>query len=391
MSLSSSMFCLPRKLQEQLPNKANAFDPIRSYIKMADLEADDAGFMEFTSLSSRLDSFRHGEQVQCFSCRKIIDNWSSGDTPVEKHRLASPTCRFIDCIYPKSSHQANGDYNEEAEALEYRLRTGAVMDETTYPIVPHMRSEEARLQTFTDWPSASPVKPSDLAQAGLYYLGESDHVQCFCCNGNLARWAAGDTAWGEHEKHFPNCFFVLGHDVGNIPLQGGSQEQDGGRGPHMATFEQRLESFQGTSHPISPERLAQAGFYSTGTGDRVLCFSCKGGLKGWQPEEDPWVEHAKHFPGCSFLLSEKGQEFINNIQLQSSAANVEVRHENGFSKDNGADCLNKPSDNSSEKDEDTLRKLKELQREKQYTYKLRLYHCCILQQDSMQTSYLCIY
>lgn len=29
----------------------------------------------------------------------------------------------------------------------------------------------------------------------------------------------------------------------------------------------------------------------------VLCFRCGGGLKGWQPEEDPWEEHAKHYPG----------------------------------------------------------------------------------------------
>lgn len=34
-----------------------------------------------------------------------------------------------------------------------------------------------------------------------------------------------------------------------------------------------------------------------GTGDRVLCFCCGGGVKSWQPEEDPWEEHAKHYPG----------------------------------------------------------------------------------------------
>lgn len=34
-----------------------------------------------------------------------------------------------------------------------------------------------------------------------------------------------------------------------------------------------------------------------GTEDMVLCFYCDGGLKGWQPEEDPWEEHAKHYPG----------------------------------------------------------------------------------------------
>lgn len=34
-----------------------------------------------------------------------------------------------------------------------------------------------------------------------------------------------------------------------------------------------------------------------GAEDIVQCFCCNGCLKGWQPEEDPWEEHAKHYPG----------------------------------------------------------------------------------------------
>lgn len=154
--------------------------------------------------------------------------------------------------------------------MEYRLRTGEVVDESTYPMAPHMRSEEARLQTFSSWPCNAPVRPRDLSQAGLYYLGESDRVQCFCCGGMLGGWEAGDTAWGEHTKHFPYCFFILGHDVGNIPFQGGTEEEERGSRQHASThvpmesFEERLSSFAGGQHIIDPERLARAGFYSTG-------------------------------------------------------------------------------------------------------------------------------
>ncbi len=161
-------------------------------------------------------------------------------------------------------------YNEEAEDLKYRLRTGAVVDETTYPMAPHMRSEEARLRTFSSWPSTAPVRPRYLAQAGFYYLGESDRVQCFCCGGMLGSWDKGDTAWEEHAKHFSNCFFILGHDVGNIVFQGDMEEEESGRRQHASTnvpkgsFEERLDSFAGVQHPIDKERLARAGFYSTG-------------------------------------------------------------------------------------------------------------------------------
>lgn len=154
------------------------------------------------------------------------------------------------------------------------MRTGQVVDESIYPVAPHMKSEENRLQTFSFWPLSAPVRPKDLAQAGLYYLQQNDRVQCFCCGGILANWDVGDSAWGEHSKHFPSCFFILGHDVGNIPLQGSREEKNGniqptGAGVHMGTFEERLRSFANVQHPVNTERLARAGFYSKGTASLV--------------------------------------------------------------------------------------------------------------------------
>ncbi|XP_035505842.1 E3 ubiquitin-protein ligase XIAP [Scophthalmus maximus] len=407
----------------------------------SNLETDNMA--DFSLMNSRLDSFHgsslalqvpadklaragffftgHADRVCCFSCGKTVENWHSGDKPVERHKEVSPLCRFL-CFahrtrFNPSSDSTNGPIiSDEAEDLGYQLRTGAVVDESTYPMAPHMRSEEARLQTFSSWPSAAPVRAQDLAQAGLYYLGESDRVQCFCCGGMLGGWEAGDTAWGEHTKHFPYCFFILGHDVGNIPFQGGTEEEEcGSRNHHntqglMDSFEERLGSFAGVQHPIDHERLARAGLYSTGSRDGVLCFRCGGGLKGWQPEEDPWEEHAKHYPGCSFVLAEKGAEFVNSIQLQDPRRNrATSSHQNGFSGNTKEvlrshvaqkaiemglspcvvektilekisrtgsgycslealmeDCINSsPESDAAKQDEDPLEKLMKLQREKQ--------------------------
>jgi hypothetical protein len=33
-----------------------------------------------------------------------------------------------------------------------------------------------------------------------------------------------------------------------------------------------------------------------GLSDQVKCFYCDGGLRNWQPEDDPWVEHARYPP-----------------------------------------------------------------------------------------------
>uniref|UniRef100_A0A3B3DHY8 E3 ubiquitin-protein ligase XIAP n=1 Tax=Oryzias melastigma TaxID=30732 RepID=A0A3B3DHY8_ORYME len=203
-------------------------------------------------------------------------------------------------------------------------------------LLSNMKSEEARLKTFSSWPSSAPVRPRDLAQAGFFYLGKDDRVQCFCCGGKLSGWEPGDSPWREHETHYSHCFYVLGHDVGNVPLpeDAGEDEETGSRQRHrkpssnMENLEERLATFARVQHPIDHELLAQAGFYSKGEGDKVLCFKCGGGLTDWDSEDDPWEEHAKYYPGCSFLLSEKGQEFVNKIQLQGPKHTKEVTVEN---------------------------------------------------------------
>ncbi|KAL0973793.1 hypothetical protein UPYG_G00211240 [Umbra pygmaea] len=325
----------------------------------SDLEADNA--LDWSSMNVRLDSFRgspiaqqvsaerlaragfyftgQADRVRCFSCQKTVENWCGEDTPVERHAEASPACKFLSCTHRSGVNTLQcapfinePPYNEAAEDMEFRLRRGEVVDETIYPMIPHMTSEDSRFDTFGSWPSTVPVRPRELAQAGLFYLGISDRVQCFYCGGMLGGWEAGDTAWGEHNRHFPNCFFILGHDVGNIPSQGGQAVEPGAPHVHMQSFEERLGSFAGVQHPIDHEKLARAGFYKTGAQDLVTCFSCGGGLKGWQLDEEPWEEHAKYYPGCSYLLAEKGQEFVSSVQLQGHGRNNAATNLfNGFS------------------------------------------------------------
>ncbi|XP_061114765.1 baculoviral IAP repeat-containing protein 7 isoform X2 [Conger conger] len=205
-------------------------------------------------------------------------------------------------------------------------------------VEPRMRSEEERFRTFQDWPSDAPVTAVDLAKAGFYFLGTGDKVRCFCCGGILRYWVHGDSPLGEHKRHFPTCSFVLGRNVGNIqqiPAPGSSDAVDGqllsqlqrmtvddqvvvGQAvyPEMEAEESRLTTFHNwpTGALVQPEVLARAGFFYTGHGDNVKCFYCDGGLRNWEPGDDPWQEHAKWFPRCEFLLQTRGQQYVSNIQ-----------------------------------------------------------------------------
>ena len=53
-------------------------------------------------------------------------------------------------------------------------------------------------------------------------------------------------------------------------------------------------------------------YYSlSDTADTVKCHSCGGALMDWAREDDPWVEHARWYPKCSFVRQVKGVEFVN--------------------------------------------------------------------------------
>lgn len=73
--------------------------------------------------------------------------------------------------------------------------------------------------------------------------------------------------------------------------------------PHYVTKAARLKSFIDwpLSRCQSPEQLADAGFVYTGCDDKTVCFYCGGGLKDWEAEDVPWLEHLRWFSRCPYV------------------------------------------------------------------------------------------
>lgn len=60
-----------------------------------------------------------------------------------------------------------------------------------------------------------------MAQAGFYHQPNSsgdDRAMCFTCTVCLVCWEKTDEPWSEHERHSPNCPFVMGEYTQNVPL-----------------------------------------------------------------------------------------------------------------------------------------------------------------------------
>lgn len=133
------------------------------------------------------------------------------------------------------------------------------------------------------WPKKE-VTPESLAAAGLFYLQHEDKVQCPFCEVIIYNWTPGDNPLGEHIKKSPKCPFLIGADVGNIPLIARknrpvpknivreSQTPSSSTSaiykpqhPRMADVKRRLLTYSGWQlRKPTPQQLAECGLYYTG-------------------------------------------------------------------------------------------------------------------------------
>uniref|UniRef100_A0A8C4S8X1 RING-type E3 ubiquitin transferase n=1 Tax=Erpetoichthys calabaricus TaxID=27687 RepID=A0A8C4S8X1_ERPCA len=301
-----------------------------------------------------------GDKVQCFLCNITLENWQPGDCPAERHRRQSPSCTFIQGIPSSasllsSSHSAFSPPVQSLSALQTSTSPPSIQIEElsyfshTFSSMPlrsledlchrsnlssnlNMRREQDRLDTFQNW-NVSNIMPSELAKAGFYYTGQSDRVMCFSCGGTLSNWEPGDRAVVEHQRHYPQCRFMRGERTENVPLAPLCVSN-----PVMQLYEERLATFINwpTRIPVRPDQLAKAGFYYVGRNDDVKCFCCDGGLRCWESGDDPWVEHAKWFPRCEYLLQERGQDFVCVICVNETIFGVLII---GFEEERSEDAV----------------------------------------------------
>nr|XP_023996050.1 LOW QUALITY PROTEIN: baculoviral IAP repeat-containing protein 3-like [Salvelinus alpinus] len=318
-----------------------------------------------------------GDRVQCFRCKVTAEGWQTGDCPTERHRQLSPSCAFIQSLPStanllSSSHSAfsplcsahvipvrwcqdlasppprlcpnpgpvKSRWSRHSRYGPFNYLTNVSVGPTKTPSChnPSMRREQDRLDSFQSWISVH-HHPSELAKAGFYYLGQGDRVACFTCGGQLSNWEPGDRAVSEHQRHYPNCRFVRGDRADNVSMAGGP----GGLGvppravalslppglsnvsnPAMQQREERLLTFVHwpLRIPVRPDQLAKAGFYYVGETNiqylhsNITCILYLFCLTG------PWQQMSLYFnvtmvtSRCVYLLQEKGQEFVHQIQAR---------------------------------------------------------------------------
>ncbi|KAF8785531.1 baculoviral IAP repeat-containing protein 7-B-like isoform X2 [Argiope bruennichi] len=311
-----------------------------------------------------------GDEVICFSCKGHVKNWNYGDVVLKKHAELFPDCDFVNnrsnnipIIPPKKFQNHLRGNNGKVPVSNQAAKVSQGVGNIDYN---KMRSVQERLKTFAcNWP-LSYVDVSKIAQAGFFYLGLEDKVQCPFCKGIVSNWEDADDPLKEHMKHFPWCDYLSGIISGfnhkkmpwfkvdsedvcgntnksvsiaekcklldknqehmNLTRLGVHLYSDPAH-PQQASYSARLRSFSSwpDTAPIAGEELAKAGFFYIGISDHTKCFHCNGGLCNWEQGDDPWMEHAKWFRNCEFLRFNKGEAFIAAcVEKQHSTEKLEL-------------------------------------------------------------------
>lgn len=158
------------------------------------------------------------DEVICFSCEGRIKNWNYGDIVQKKHSELFPNCDFV------NNRSDNVPMNKVNE-FPKNGSTSSSQQLETLPQIIHaidfdkMKSVQERLKSYAfTWPLPC-INIRNLADAGFFYLGSEDKVQCPFCKGIVNNWEVDDDPFKVHAQHFPQCEYLLCDIFSNASLK----------------------------------------------------------------------------------------------------------------------------------------------------------------------------
>ena len=255
-------------------------------------------------------------ETKCFSCG-IAYKWTSGDDPIAIHKKLSPSCNLVNNVGTNHSSVVENSIRVESKprhstsvpsigisiqqqvAYNHKSTTttatqsqttttsglnGAISTESEFK----RETSENRDATRTSKSNQSSMHESQTNSS------ENKHIV-----GNIEDAEAMTVSKSQHN----NDYSTLGINI------------EKPRYPNYAPLQVRISSYQGWPSYLdqTPRAMAMAGFLFAGYHDYARCFFCGGGLRNWEPGDDPWVEHARWFPQCAFVKQNKGETFIQKV------------------------------------------------------------------------------
>lgn len=97
----------------------------------------------------------------------------------------------------------------------------------------------------------------------------------------------------------------------------------------------RRRTFQNwpTIAPVDSQRIARAGFYYTGHGLNVQCFSCGGTISEWQFGDKVMAKHRLLDPRCPFVLNPAASGNVPLTDIEDQTSSEGTSHQNASIED----------------------------------------------------------
>ncbi|KAL7733451.1 hypothetical protein ACLKA6_004931 [Drosophila palustris] len=229
------------------------------------------------------------DKVKCYFCEVEIGRWERDDHPVNEHLRWSPNC-------PLLRRRTTNNVPINPDALE------RILPPISYDICGSNDSSalEVREHAYSEGRQMNPPTGITFAPA-LQQVVSTAHSMPIQLQGQGQQGPCSQrAATNNGGNYYPEY-------------------------PEYAIETARLRSFEDWPRNMKqkPQQLAEAGFFYTGVGDRVRCFSCGGGLKDWDDNDEPWEQHALWLSHCRFVKLIKGQKYIDDVAAAQAAQQQE--------------------------------------------------------------------
>lgn len=280
----------------------------------------------FVSALSKAGFYYTGstDTVRCYACGITHQNWTQGDNPEEIHFRLSPSCthlqnsRLFDGAGIAENQPVNSGNDRSSVHSEYSLKpnkqslqNGAASNDQT-KTSSSTTSEPASLlnggtsNNIRNQLTSNDFKPTSNSSSESTNFEHDINTNGACSESTNAyqNGACGCSESSSSRQLSNNDISLLGVDLEKPRYQ------------NYAALQVRISSFQGWPSYLdqTPRQMATAGFLFAGYHDYTRCFFCGGGLRNWEAGDDPWVEHARWFPKCTYLRQNKGDAFIKAVQ-----------------------------------------------------------------------------
>ncbi|KAK3099619.1 hypothetical protein FSP39_007096 [Pinctada imbricata] len=275
------------------------------------------------------------DEVKCFECGLKHKHWKKGDDPFEIHIRMSPECSFIKNVAEEIDRHRQIDSQPSIPNQSIDPSTHLTSPQSTNAITgtsiavsigasSSVQLQESQSSNENDLPSST-RRPQHSRDPVNNMTGQrndgSQNISTVSRNSNSP--SGTDRSQTPRRPSQITSQAITSPAVSTPAPKKSAAETleplgisiEKPKYPQYAVMATRLLSFRHwPKHKKQcPETLAKAGFVYEGTEDFTRCFFCGGGLREWEDEDDPWVEHARWYPKCVYIRQCKGDKFVQDI------------------------------------------------------------------------------